>query len=296
MNEIIDFKPQKIDRLLVKQIFNLFMRRRAESHKGENGRVLIIGGSKDFYGAPILNAMAALGSGADMIYLLVPSCIADNVKNIAGPDFIVRSYKGENFNLDGAKAALELCNNIDSVLIGSGFLENEEELKACDALLKNINIPTILDAGAIKVLKNVEGFKKYKCPTIITPHKKEFANLFGEEVPSTATEFKYCVRMAAYNTDSYIFLKGAKDYIISPKGHIFVNTTGNPGMTSGGTGDVLAGAIAGLAAQKLDMLSACNCAGFAVGSAGDTLYKNMGYFYSSSQVAKALPLVLKKLM
>lgn len=282
--------------MLARQIFTLFMKRRAESHKGQHGRVMVIGGSKGFYGAPVLAALGALYSGADLVHLVVPSIIASEVKCVAGADFIVHDYEGENFNEAGVGVAIELSRECDAIIAGSGFGNYPELVKVVASLLEKINIPAVLDAEAIFALKDEGGLKKFSSPTIITPHKTEFARLFGEEIPNTATEFKAVVRKAALDTDSYIVLKGAKDYLISPKGHIFVNTTGNPGMTVGGTGDVLGGITASFIAQHLDIMSACNCAAFASGAAGDILFKHYGYFYSASQVAKALPLVLKKLI
>lgn len=296
METASDYKPQKISKPLVKQIFSLFIKRSAESHKGQNGRVLVIGGGSDFYGAPVLAGLAALHGGVDLIYLLVPKNIAERVSCVAGADFIVRSHDGESFNREGLAKALALTPQLDAIVIGPGISPAAETNECIADLLRQVTIPVILDGAAIQVLKDEKGgLRRFATPTVIMPHRKEFATLFGMEPPKTAEDFKAAVRKAAQAVDSYIMLKGAKDYLISPKGHIFFNVTGNPGMTVGGTGDVLTGITAGLIAQHLDIMSACNCAAFVCGAAGDLLFKHYGYFFTATQVAKALPLVLKKL-
>lgn len=287
---------QKVNQKLIKQVFSMFLKRQQDSHKGEHGRVMIVGGSSDYFGAPILCALGALYSGADLVYLVVPDCIAESVRAAAGPDFIVRGYKGEHFNEAGVGLAMGVAAKADVCVVGPGLGNSSVAINNCRKLITGLNIPIIVDADALHAVKTPTGFIKTKKPLVISPHQAEFEHIFGTQIPKDATSLKNVLMKAAKESGYFMLLKGRLDFIVSPSGHIFVNTTGNPGMTVGGTGDVLAGIAASFMAQHLDTLSSLNAAAFVSGLSGDLLYKNYGYFFSASQVAKSLPVVLKKMV
>lgn len=277
-------------------IQKLMPKRSEQSHKGQNGRVLIVGGSLDFYGAPILAGLGALNSGADLVYLYVPECNFDVSRSLF-PDFIVKKYSGEYLSARDAAQIIEFGKKkCDSVLIGPGLSDNEKSLDAVLEIVKNLHIPTVLDADAIPVLKKISKFPLSQ-PIVITPHKNEFRYLVDREIVVDKEDHKSVILLRSISMDLHInvLLKGAIDYVSSEEGYVETNSTGNPGMTVGGTGDVLAGVVATFLAQGLEGFDAARCAAYLNGVAGDLLKKEMGFSFSASDVAKKLPYVIAKI-
>jgi len=133
------------------EIVKIFPQRNPNSHKGQNGRVLIIGGSLDYFGAPILAALGAYGGGADLVYLLVPECNFE-VSRSFYPDFIVRKYPGNFVNSRALDAAQELLPKVDCVLIGPGVSENPESLRVITRIIQKAECQAVLDAEAIPAM------------------------------------------------------------------------------------------------------------------------------------------------
>lgn len=284
-------------------------RRDADSRKGENGRVLVIGGSLDYSGAPVLSALAALSSGADLVHILVPECNFE-VSRSFYPDFIVHKYGGNYLNLRVHDIAAPLLEKVDSVLIGPGLSRHPDVLANVEKLLKHIRIPIVLDADALPAIHSIAPSPH---PLVLTPHQGEFAELISEnyqhDLPIEAKQ-KLLLHYAE-KWNAVILLKGQIDMIASPQSEhtvrarsergsgyagpneaeltkqsaFFLNETGNSGMTVGGTGDVLSGLVASLIAQKLPPFSAACAAAFICGTAGDELFKHKGYGFSATDVA-----------
>lgn len=274
----------------------LMPKRSDKSHKGQNGRVLIVGGSLDFYGAPILAGLGALNSGADLVYLYVPECNFDVSRSLF-PDFIVKKYSGERLSERDAAEIIEFGKKkCDSLLIGPGLSDNEKSLDAVLEIIKNLNIPTVIDADAIPVLKKISKFPLPQ-PIVITPHKNEFRYLVDREVVVEGDDHKSVILLRSISMDLHInvLLKGPVDYVSSEDGYVETNSTGNSGMTVGGTGDVLAGMVATFLAQGLEGFDAARCAAYINGAAGDLLKKEMGFAFSASDLAKKLPYVIAKI-
>lgn len=270
------------------------LKRKKDSKKGDNGRVLVIGGSVDYYGAPLLAAKGALGSGCDLVYLLVPE-INFEVSRALLPDFIVSGYEGDFLNENALEKAEELIKKSDCIAIGMGLGLREETKDALDKILelaaKNKK-SMVIDGDAIKlcdkeVAKNLNA--------VFTPHTKEFELLTGEKLNNELEERKKAVLKHVKRFNSTILLKGMTDVISSPE-KTKLNETGNEGMTKGGTGDVLAGLTAGLIAQHINDFTAACCAAFINGAAGDFLYKLKHYGYSASDVADEIPYTIKRIM
>lgn len=273
-------------------VSRLMPRRDSKSHKGENGRVLIIGGSVDYYGAPLLAGLGALYSGADLVYLYVPECNFDCSRSIY-PDFIVKSYKGDYLDESHAGEIIEFGKKVDSVLIGPGLGKNDKVKAGVLEIVKKLRIPTVLDADAIPVLKKIQKFPLEQ-PIIITPHSNEFRNLVDREVDFKSGDSKSVILLRSIAMDLHInvLLKGYIDYVSSDEGVVEINKTGNAGMTVGGSGDVLAGMVATFLAFGMEGFDAARCAAFYNGKAGDYLTKKKGFAYSSSDLALALPYVI----
>ncbi len=262
-------------------IFNLKKRKR-DSHKGDHGRVVIVGGSDLFYGAPILSGTGALNSGADLVYLVVPEINFD-ITRCCRPDFIVRKYDGEFLNKNAVDTVLNLSKDCDSMVIGPGLGVKEETLDAVTAILERTDIPAVVDADAIKAVK--PPIKN----AVITPHAGEFRSMTGKS-PDLETVLDYAKRF-----NSVIVLKSAVDIIAAQNGQYRYNSTGNPGMTVGGTGDVLAGVTAGFIAQGVGLFESALCSSFITGFCGDELEKRKGYRYTATDVAEEIPFSIRKI-
>ena len=268
----------------------LLPKRGADSHKGQNGRVMIVGGSIDYYGAPILAGLGALYSGADLVHLYVPECNFECTRSMY-PDFIVHKYPGEYLTQPYAKDIIEFAKNkCDSILIGPGLGDRESTMEAVLEIVKELHLPTVLDAEAMMVLKKIEKFPLAQ-PFIVTPHKNEFRHLVDRDVLVTENDPKSVVLLRSLSMDLHlnVILKGRVDYVSSDDGFVELNVTGNAGMTVGGSGDVLAGVAATFFAQEMEGFDAARCAAFYVGYAGDLARKQKGFNYSASDIAMTLP-------
>ncbi len=267
--------------------------RNPDSHKGQNGRVMIVGGSIDYYGAPVLAALGALYGGADLVYIFVPECNFDCTRSMY-PDFIVKKYPGKFLIRENTEEIIQFGKKCDCVLLGPGLSERDEATQAVKEIILNLHIPTVLDADSIQVLKKIEKFPLGQ-QVVITPHMNEFCNLVDKEVKITEDDPKSVVLLRSISMDLQInvLLKGRNDYISSQEGHVDINRTGNAGMTVGGSGDVLSGLTAALLSQGLEAFDAARCAAFILGKAGDYLKKQKGYNYSASDLAFSIPYVMK---
>lgn len=274
-------------------VSKLLPKRAPNSHKGDNGKVLIVGGSLDFYGAPILAGLGALYSGADLVYLYVPECNFDVTRSMY-PDFIVKSFPGNFLTKEVALEIIEFGKNMNSLLIGPGLSNNEKSIEAVIEIVNNLHIPTVLDADAIPALKAIKKFPLEQS-IVVTPHGNEFENLVDRDIVVDEKDHKSIIMLRSLSMDLHInvLLKGQIDYVSSDEGVVEKNITGNAGMTVGGSGDVLAGFTASLLARRLEPFNAARCAAFYTGKAGDLLKKQKGENFSASELAMTLPFALK---
>ncbi len=276
------------------QIRKIFPGRSEDSHKGQNGKVLIVGGSIEYYGAPLLSALGALYSGADLVYLFVPESNFDVTRSLY-PDFIVKKFPGQYLTHTGVREILEFSTKCDSVLIGPGVHDREVTVRAILELIEGPQTPTVLDSTAINVLKLVKEVPLSQ-PIVVCPHKNEFENLTSREIKEKQSmeEVVKFVRTIATEMKINILLKSPVDIIASSKGDIKFNKTGNAGLTVGGSGDVLAGVIASMIAQKTDPFEACQIAAYLLGYTGDFLHKQKDYCFSATDIALELPFTIRQ--
>ncbi len=271
-------------------------RRKKESHKHDNGRILIVGGSIDFHGAPLFAAQAALRSGVDLVYMAVPECNFE-VTRAFSPSLIVQKFPGEFLSSRGRELILSMLINVDTVVFGPGLGDRPETKKTLKELVEKAGIPTILDASAIQVLEDIE---KMPLPQklVITPHHGEFEKLTGKpfKIRDPHDHKERLIRALATDLRMNILLKGPVDIIASDDGKLEENRTGNPGMTVGGSGDALAGLVSGLMAQKVKPYDACCAAAYILGKAGDKLFKLKGFGYDTSDLLEEIPYILKDLL
>jgi NAD(P)H-hydrate epimerase len=254
--------------------------RKATAKKGDSGRVLIVGGSQDYVGALALAGLAALRTGVDWVTVAAPEKVAWAVNSLS-PDLVTKKFKGTHFTARHVEKALKISQGFDAILIGNGIGMKSKGF--CQDFIKRAKRPLVLDADAIKSVKNVEN-------CLLTPHAKEFELYSGKKLTGTLKKDIKIVQSAAGS--NVILLKGHIDIIASKDKH-YLNKTGNPGMTVAGTGDVLAGLCVGFAALGMDYINAARCATYINGKVGDLLAKKKGYALIASDIVADMHKVLK---
>ncbi|WP_440952990.1 NAD(P)H-hydrate dehydratase [Methanococcoides sp. FTZ1] len=252
-------------------------KRRDDSHKGQSGRILIIGGGP-YSGAPALAAMAALRTGADIVTVAAPVSVAKTIASFS-PDMIVRPLSSNVLCEEDMETITELIASHDVVVIGMG-LGREERTKTTVSRIIPLCKKVVVDADGLYAidLPVTEGIEM-----IITPHASEFRARGGECAAD--------VQSFAGRKHLTVLLKGKED-TISDGERVAINTTGNAGMTVGGTGDVLAGITGALFAIASPMEAAC-CAAFINGAAGDLAFKDKGYGLLATDVIDRITEVMK---
>jgi len=271
-HEVIDgVEGQRIELLTPEQLREIVEPRAADSHKGDFGRVTIVAGSRGKTGASHLAAMGAMRSGAGLVTVATPASCLPIVASMA-PELMTEPLPESPEGMVAANAIEELLAlRHDVIACGPGLGRGPGVAEFVRSLLDRATVPLVLDADAITVLADDPGglVGREERDVIITPHPGEMARLIGssiEEVQANridvATDFATTHRV-------YVVLKGHRTLIATPDGHLFINPTGNAGMATGGTGDVLTGMIAAWLAQLLDAEAACRLAVFLHGAAGD---------------------------
>ncbi|ASJ02052.1 bifunctional ADP-dependent (S)-NAD(P)H-hydrate dehydratase/NAD(P)H-hydrate epimerase [Thermococcus profundus] len=260
-----------------------FALRKKGEHKGQNGKLLVIGGSEDYFGAPYLAAKAA-SYLVDLVYLAMPEYSA---RRIGDPDLILRPVEGRNFTPEHGDRVLELARNVDAVIIGPGIGLAEEAKVFVREFVKRCEKPLVVDADALKALVEDPGVLKGKT-FILTPHAGEFRILFGEKPEGDLEEKAKLVMEKAKTVGGTILLKGHYDIISDGKTWRY-NKTGNRGMTTGGTGDVLAGIVGALLALGNSPLRAASVGAFLNGLAGDMVKEETGENFTALEVVKKVP-------
>lgn len=283
---------KKIDEEIFKQLYIPAK----DSHKGQNGKLTIIGGSKLFHGASLW-ALKTASRIADMVFY---STVKENEE-------LTKKLKSEiyDFICVPRDKVEEYIAQSDALLIGPGLVRGsktytgtnetgEQTKKLTKRLLDKFpDKKWIIDAGSLQVME-ARWLKKLS-QVIITPHSKEFINLFNLKTkPLSINQWKDLVSQKAKEYSCLIVLKGPTDIICSPQKCNY-NTTGNKGMTKGGTGDVLAGLIAALACKN-DLFLAASAGVYLNGLAGDELYKKAGSYFNASDLCEQIPKTLNKLV
>jgi len=264
--------------------------RKSNSRKGENGIVLVVGGSYIYHGAPILSSIAALRSGTDLVYTSVPKINVASTRSVS-PNLIVIPLVDQKLTRGAVNKLLgALPRKLDSATIGMGL--SIQEKNALLHLVKSLldrDVRLSLDASALipEVLplltnKNV----------VVTPHAGEFKRLFGQSPPNSKTERIKLVEEKAKKFGITVLLKGSTD-VISDGRTTYLYEKKIPAMTVGGTGDVLSGLVAGLLSKNRKPLESAAAAAFINGLAGKTVQKKLGLHMTSMDLLSEIPLVMK---
>jgi NAD(P)H-hydrate epimerase len=265
--------------------------RPSESHKGDFGRLLIIGGSETFSGAPTLVANAALRTGVDLAYVAAPEKTAYAISSLS-PDLITIKLEGKHLNPQNLATLKPYIETSNALAIGPGLGLNAETGKALKAVIEvaeRAGKPLLLDADGLKAFAKFK--RKLKVPLVLTPHAGEYAMLTDKKPPEALAEKASEVQEAAGRLNAVILLKGAVD-VISDGKRVKLNFTGNPGMTVGGTGDVLSGVVGAFLAQQAAPFEAAVAGAFVNGAAGDFVYAEKGAHMVASDLIRWIPSVL----
>jgi len=270
----------------------LFKPRRRDSRKGENGVVVVVGGGRLYHGAPFLTASAALRSGMDLVFLAVPKAISEAVRALS-PNLIVIPLPDVKLTVGSVNKLLRwLPDRVDSAAIGPGLGRQKTDgicKLARELALSGVKL--VLDADALRreVIEAVKGRQ-----VVVTPHSGEFRRLFDVELAARVDERVEKVREMAASSGVTILLKGMVD-VVSDGARVNLNYTGTPAMTTGGTGDVLTGIVAGFLAKGLDPFEAASAAAYVNGLAGERVAERLGMHITASDLIEELPYVLKNL-
>ncbi|NWG11229.1 NAD(P)H-hydrate dehydratase [Candidatus Bathyarchaeota archaeon] len=265
--------------------------RPSESHKGDFGRLLVVGGSETFSGAPAFVALAALRTGVDLAYVAAPEKTAYAVSSMS-PDLITIKLEGKHLNISNVSALKNYIEAANAVALGPGLglhTETKEAVKAVIEAVESAAKPLLLDADGLKAFAEFK--RKLNTPLVLTPHAEEYAILTGKKTPEDLNEKASEVQKTAAKLGATVLLKGAVDIIADEK-RFKLNFTGNPGMTVGGTGDILSGIVAAFLAQCIDPFEAAVAGAFVNGAAGDFVFAEKGYHMVSSDLMHWIPKVL----
>ena len=280
-------EPQLLSSSIVE---NFIPARKSASRKGNNGIVLVIGGSYIYHGAPILSSLAALRCGTDLVYTSVPKINVTPTRAIS-PNLIVIPLVDQKLTLGAVKKLVgALPRNLHSATIGMGLAIQEKNslLHLVESLL-NRDVRLSLDASALipEVLpllanKNV----------VVTPHAGEFKRLFGDAPSDSKNERIQLVEKHALDNGVTILLKGPTD-IISNGNTTYLCEKNTPAMTVGGTGDVLSGLVAGLLSNNRNSLESAAAAAFICGLTGKQVQEKLGLHMTSMDLIDAIPSIMK---
>ena len=264
--------------------------RNLNSRKGDNGKVLVVGGSYMYHGAPILSSLAALRTGADLVYTAVPKINAQATR-AASPVLIVIPLADSKLTRGSVNKLLgQIPAGIDSATIGMGLaVENIEALKLLIKSLIERDVRLSLDASALRkdILPIIKGKN-----VVVTPHAGEFERLFGEKLSDNKkTRISIAEKHAKKNTIT-ILLKGEDD-IITNGTKTLINSKKTSAMTVGGTGDVLSGIVASMMSRNRNVMEAAASAAFLNGQAGKLIQKQFGTHMIATDLIDVLPLASK---
>ncbi|MCW3991776.1 MAG: NAD(P)H-hydrate dehydratase [Candidatus Bathyarchaeota archaeon] len=267
-------------------------RRPPDAHKGDFGRLLVVGGSETYSGAPVLTAMGAYAAGVDLVYVAAPETAASIIAGFT-PNMITVKLKGSRLTPRNIRQLQPFHEQVDAVAMGPGLGLHGETVEAVDTLMgwvDELRLPVLLDADALK------GFARRRrgieAPAVFTPHGGEFEILTGRRAAGTFKERGKVVQAEAARLGATILLKGSVD-VVSDGVRTRYNWTGNPGMTVGGTGDVLSGVTAGFMAMGSRPFEAAVAGAFINGAAGDAAYEERGYHLAPTDLVERIPRVME---
>ncbi|MEN6626118.1 MAG: NAD(P)H-hydrate dehydratase [Candidatus Sumerlaeia bacterium] len=276
-SDLLDDPSITTNLITVQDAAGLLPPRPVAGHKGTFGRVLILAGSEGMSGAATMTTLAAMRSGAGLVYAGYPTPLGTVIEGrLLEPVKLPLGGSRPWFGPEHVEAAVDAARDVDAVAIGPGLGQREPTAQFLTAVMNRIEKPLVIDASALTILADhVELLGDRPAPTVLTPHPGEAARLLGRSAAEVQADrlgafLEFCAR---WNT--IVVLKGAHTITTEPGGQRWINHSGNTGLAKGGSGDVLTGLIAGLIAQSMPPLDAARLGVFVHGFAADMLAERM---------------------
>ena len=277
-------------KLQISLVKNFIPPRKFRSRKGDNGKVLVLGGSYIYHGAPILSSIAALRSGTDLVYTCVPK-INSQATRAASPNLIVLPLVDAKLTRGAVHKLLGIIpKDLDSATIGMGLgIQDIEALKVLVNSLLDMDVRLSLDASALVsgILPVIRGKN-----VVLTPHAGEFKRIFGEFPSDSKKERISLVEKYAKEHSVTVLLKGPTD-IVSDGNKTFLNVKNTPAMTVGGTGDVLSGLVAGMLSKNKNPVESAAAAVFINGKAGVLAQRKYGLHMVATDLLDFISVAMK---
>jgi NAD(P)H-hydrate epimerase len=287
-------KVGPLTRLITQErVRSSFKERRPEAHKGDTGHILIVAGSPGKTGAAAMAAMSAMRSGAGLVTLAA----AKSLNPVLEPQITEAMTCPLPETIDGIldetafDMIMSLLTGKRCMAIGPGVGTAPETKALMQRIVQDSPVPLVIDADGINcIADNTNVLKKAEAPIILTPHPGEMARLIGKSAGEVQEDRIGCARDFAVEYNCHLVLKGARTVIAHPDEQVFINPTGNPGMASGGMGDVLTGIIAGFISQGMPVESAAQTGVYLHGFAADGLAEEIGsVWYLATDIMDTLP-------
>ncbi|MEN8262624.1 MAG: NAD(P)H-hydrate dehydratase [Nitrospirota bacterium] len=313
---LLESEKIRVTLALRKDMIPLLPKRPEYSHKGTYGHVLLIAGSKGKTGAALMAAKACLKTGAGLVTIGIPETLVSTFQSRVTEEMILPlPDKGNGtFSIKSGDVILGFLKKRANVLaVGPGLSNDDEISKLVCRLISELKVPIVIDADGLNAISGKTAvLRKSRAPVILTPHAGEMARLLKQgagcrgqraetnEKQSTPEDIEQdrigTALLFAKKTKSYLILKGVPTVTATPGGQVFINSTGNPGMATAGTGDVLTGMISALLAQKLSPRDAALLGVYLHGYVGDIAAEKKGrHSMVASDIINAIPLVFKTL-
>jgi len=296
--EAVDAENVKLSLITEEYVAGALPQRPPDVHKGHFGKALIVGGSVGMSGAVVLAVRAAMRSGLGLSYAAVPASLA-NLVDAGSIETVVRPLPEVRQRRCLATRSLgeilKLCESVEAVAIGPGLGTHHETQELVRRLIARRTKPTVLDADGLNACAADPSFfsSDNRVPLILTPHVGEMARLLGMDASEVAADREAIARRAAAQFACIVVMKGAPTFVSEPSGHVWLNPTGNCGMATGGSGDVLTGLIVSFLAQGAEPLTAALLGVFVHGAAGDLAAADLGgRSLVATDIIDALPEVL----
>ena len=276
--------------------------RKKNTHKGDYGHVLVVAGSRTYPGAAILTAESALKAGAGLVTLATSSSAQGAVIKRFPPE-VIPIFLPETKEGGVSERALALIlsaivkRKINVLALGPGLTHGVSTSALVRKLVIRSSVPIVLDADGLNSFSRgscLKDLKKHRAPIVLTPHRGEFERLFKESVPASKKKCGELVKKLTGSYNAVLVLKGSKT-LVAYRDRLVWNTTGNPGMAKGGSGDVLTGIIAAFIAQGLEPFQAAVWGAYFHGKAGDLALREKGQLsLTASDLIEYFPQALKK--
>ncbi len=272
-DHVIQEQEHHISTIDYDDVRRCFPKRSNNTHKGTFGKLLCICGSIGMAGSATFAGKAAVMSGVGMVEMAVPAEIYPIVAgNLIDPVyFLLKTNEAGTVSSDSIPLILDKMKNATAVMIGCGMGKGEDVTAVVEAVIRNSEVPIIIDADGLNAIKdNLGVLREAKAPIVMTPHPGEMARLVGKTNVEVQSQRLEVASSFAMTFGVYMVLKGANTVCATPDGRIMINLTGNPGMSKSGSGDVLAGLLGSLLAQGMDPEEAAACSVHIHGMAGDS--------------------------